>query len=108
MYPVRTRKPRTEATSLDESLQNFETSPYKPFSHYVCGGYDATGEHTALTQTTTFDDDEIILDDEATSDAMCEPRMSTLDLIERLGIEAAEEAMAEKAKADKKEDDKKE
>lgn len=103
MYPVKTRSSRANTTPVDESLQNFETSPYKPFSHYVCGGFDATGEHTALTQATTFDDDEIVVDDEATSDAMCEPRMSTLDLIEALGVEAAEEAMAEQAKSDKKE-----
>lgn len=103
MYPTKTRAPRALTTPREKSLQNFETSPYKPFSHYVCGGFDATGEHTALTQTTTFDDDEIVVDDEATSDAMCEPRMSTLDLIEVLGIEAAEAAMAEQAKSDKKE-----
>lgn len=104
MYPKNTRKPNKAATPLSRSLQNFEESSYQPFSHYVCGGFDATGEHTALTSSTSFDDDEVVHDEECTSDAMCEPRMSTLDLIERLGIEAAEEAQAEQAKADEKDE----
>lgn len=97
-YRLKPRPGRKQSTDVSH-LPHFESSKYEPFSHYVLGGYDLTGEHTALTSNTSFDDDEVVNSLQGT-DAMCEPRVSRLDLIESLGIDELEEAAAEETKTD--------
>lgn len=72
---------------------------YRPFSHFVLGGTDITGEHTSLTNPTIFDGEDVA--DFAPPSALTSPRMGPLELAEFLGVKSAEDAI-EKAKSGEK------
>lgn len=87
-------------------VKEYESSTdWKPFSYYLNGGIDPTGEHTDLTHEKSFDPDVVLNDPTLGVDALCDPRTSFFDLVERGGVKRANkatEAVATGAKEDNK------
>lgn len=89
MYPQRTiRSERKYDVSVP--VKPFECDHYyKPFSYYLNGGSDPTGEHTDMSGRPSFDAEEHIAAG-AGVDAFADPRTNFFDLVEQLGTEAAQ------------------
>lgn len=70
-------------------VENYETSnTYHPFSYYLNGGSDPTGEQLDMTNPTVGD----TADDIAARlgvDAFADPRTNFFDVVEQVGIENA-------------------
>lgn len=76
--------------------RSFVTYPgqYRPFSYFVLGGTDLSGESLALNGDAMFDTDEEI-DSGVGVDASCDPRISKFDIAEAAGISAFEKVQQE-------------
>lgn len=95
MYRKRFIAPRKGA-----EVEHYESQSYRPFSYYVLGGCDITGEHTALTNPTLHDNPEEVPDFSAPN-ALTSPRCGIMELTELLGAKKAQNAK-DKSKAGEK------
>lgn len=104
MYPKRTINSQRRY-NVHVPTKAFECDHYyKPFSYYLNGGSDPTGEHTDMSGRPSFDTDEAITAG-ASVDAFADPRTNFLDLVEQVGAETAS-ASAESVDAGLAEDKK--
>lgn len=87
--------PKTPASRVN--VEHVET--FKPLSHYVLGGCDITGEHTALTNPTVYDAKEV--EDFSAPNALTSPRVGFFELAEMTTGKKAKN-MADSAKAGEK------
>lgn len=67
--------------------QDFPSKPikvYKPFSHYVLGGSDLTGEHTDCTARVINDSAEDIANG-CGPNSLCDPRVGFWEMAQQIG-----------------------
>lgn len=81
MYSKRFRNPHRIVE------QDFPSKPikvYKPFSHYVLGGSDLTGEHTDCTARIINDTPEAIASG-CGPNSLCDPRVGFWEMAQEIG-----------------------
>ena len=78
-------------------LEPFESPSYRSFSHFVLGGCDITGEHTALTNATVFDNPSEVPDFSPPS-PLTSPRCGIMELAEFVGVKRAKKMAESKDK----------
>lgn len=67
--------------------QDFPSKPlkvYKPFSHYVLGGSDLTGEHTDCTARVINDPPDAIASG-CGPNSLCDPRVGFWEMAQQIG-----------------------
>lgn len=79
--------PAGSLPQVEDSFEGFENG-YHPFSYYVLGGVDISGDHTRLDAKVMYDDDADI--NSGAHDGSCDPRVSKFDICEQSGVEAFE------------------
>lgn len=67
------------------------TREYHPLSYYVLGGVDVTGDGLDLSAPVSFETKDDI-DKGVEPDSRCNPRVSFFDIVEGVGVAAAENA----------------
>lgn len=74
------------------TIKEFESpTTYHPFSYYLNGGSDPTGEQLDMTQP-TFGDTAEDLAGRVGVDAFADPRTNFFDVVEQVGVENANKA----------------
>lgn len=101
----RSNKIESKCNVVDsDCIERFETSAYHPFSYYVLGGSDPTGDHLNMTADVSFDSDDAVNDVDAAPLFSAEPKANAMDVAEVLGTADVEDIREKNPKED---DDKK-
>lgn len=88
MYKKETIRSRVKNVS-NVPVTPFECDhSFKPFSYYLNGGNDPTGEHTDLSCNPSFDSAEDIANN-CPADGFSDPRVGFFDIVEKIGFERA-------------------
>lgn len=101
MYKRKTINSMKSTPVVPIIVEEFEYSTlYKPFSYYVNGGDDPTGENMDLSNPTVGDTPEDIQAFVGV-DAFADPRTNYFDVVEQVGIEKAQAAIDAKNAGEK-------
>lgn len=90
-----TKRYRASNRIIAQDFPSKPTKVYKPFSHYVLGGSDLTGEHTDCTARVINDSPEDIANGCGTN-SLCDPRVGFWEMARQIGATRSKKMITSK------------